>query len=220
MTVTERRRSTVPAAATGRRLLNYIVAVAVAGATACANVSARAPASTGWSGRAEPFGRRSGTASRLSPGEYRSRPCPTHLQRALRTASAGAFRSTALPTIGLPHGILQQRFASPRYDQLHPVRRYNSLPYRVLGRRTKQHHGFTTQGVQNRKYLLIRHSRGGLYVDGPFTQVGERAWLTLVHNHAKVIAACDFFVAVTATFRTLYVFVIMELGTREFSTRT
>jgi putative transposase len=39
-------------------------------------------------------------------------------------------------------------------------------------------------------------------------------WLTFVHNHAKVIVACDFFVVVTATFRTLYVFVIMELETR------
>jgi len=39
-------------------------------------------------------------------------------------------------------------------------------------------------------------------------------WLTLVHNDAKVIVACDFFAVVTATFRTLYVFVILELGTR------
>jgi putative transposase len=38
--------------------------------------------------------------------------------------------------------------------------------------------------------------------------------LTFVHNHAKVIVACDFFVVFTATFRTLYIFVIMELGTR------
>ena len=30
----------------------------------------------------------------------------------------------------------------------------------------------------------------------------------------RVIVACDFFAVVTATFRTLYVFVIMELGTR------
>jgi putative transposase len=42
----------------------------------------------------------------------------------------------------------------------------------------------------------------------------KQRWLTFVHNHAQVIVACDFFVVVTATFRTLYVFVIMELGTR------
>jgi hypothetical protein len=42
----------------------------------------------------------------------------------------------------------------------------------------------------------------------------KQRWLTFIHNHAKVIVACDFFVVVTATFRTLYVFVIMEMGTR------
>jgi hypothetical protein len=42
----------------------------------------------------------------------------------------------------------------------------------------------------------------------------KQRWLPFVHNHAKAIVACDFFVVVTATFRTLYVFVIMELGTR------
>jgi len=42
----------------------------------------------------------------------------------------------------------------------------------------------------------------------------KQRWLTFVHNHAKVIVASDFFVVVTATFRTLYVFVVMELGTR------
>src|SRR4051812_23028462 len=35
-----------------------------------------------------------------------------------------------------------------------------------------------------------------------------------VRNHAKGVVACDFFVVVTATFRVLYVFVVMELGTR------
>jgi hypothetical protein len=31
----------------------------------------------------------------------------------------------------------------------------------------------------------------------------KQRWLTFVHNHAKVIVACDFFVVVTATFRIL-----------------
>jgi hypothetical protein len=35
---------------------------------------------------------------------------------------------------------------------------------------------------------------------------------TFVHNHAKVIVACDFFVVVTTSFRILYVFVILEFG--------
>jgi transposase InsO family protein len=36
-------------------------------------------------------------------------------------------------------------------------------------------------------------------------------------NHAKGILACDFFVAVTATFRMLYVFVVIEHGTRRLA---
>src|ERR1022692_339457 len=51
--------------------------------------------------------------------------------------------------------------------------------------------------------------------DGPArTPDPKQRWLTFVHDHAKVIVACDFFVVITATFRTLYAFVIMELGTR------
>ena len=46
------------------------------------------------------------------------------------------------------------------------------------------------------------------------TRDPKQRWLTFVRNHAQVIVACDFFVVVTATFRTLYVFVIMELCSR------
>ena len=42
----------------------------------------------------------------------------------------------------------------------------------------------------------------------------RQRWLSFVRNHARVIVACDFFVVVTATFRMLYVFVIMDLDTR------
>ena len=38
--------------------------------------------------------------------------------------------------------------------------------------------------------------------------------MTFLRNHAQGIVACDFFVVVTATFRILYIFVILELGTR------
>jgi putative transposase len=37
----------------------------------------------------------------------------------------------------------------------------------------------------------------------------KQCWLTFVHNQAKVIVACDFFVVIAATFRTLYVFAVM-----------
>jgi putative transposase len=43
---------------------------------------------------------------------------------------------------------------------------------------------------------------------------GDQRWSTLLKNHAKAILACDFFVAVTATFRLLYVFVVIEHGSR------
>jgi len=38
---------------------------------------------------------------------------------------------------------------------------------------------------------------------------GDQRWSTFLKNHAKAILACDFFVAVTATFRMLYVFVVI-----------
>jgi len=36
----------------------------------------------------------------------------------------------------------------------------------------------------------------------------------LLNNHAKAIVACDFFLALTATFRMLHVFVVIEHGSR------
>ena len=46
---------------------------------------------------------------------------------------------------------------------------------------------------------------------------GDQRWSTFLTNHAKAILACDFFVAVTATFRMLYVFVVIEHGTRRLT---
>jgi putative transposase len=43
----------------------------------------------------------------------------------------------------------------------------------------------------------------------------KQRWLTFVHNHSNVMVACDFFVVITATFRTLYAFVVMEIGSRQ-----
>jgi len=41
-----------------------------------------------------------------------------------------------------------------------------------------------------------------------------QTWSTFVRNHARETLACDFFVAVTATFRLVYVFLVLEIGTR------
>ncbi len=44
--------------------------------------------------------------------------------------------------------------------------------------------------------------------------VPSQRWMTFVHNHAKAMLACDFFVSVSVRFRVMYVFVLMEVGTR------
>ncbi len=43
---------------------------------------------------------------------------------------------------------------------------------------------------------------------------GDQRWSTFLRNHARAVLACDFFVAVTVTFRLLYVFVVIEHGRR------
>ena len=43
---------------------------------------------------------------------------------------------------------------------------------------------------------------------------GDQRWSTFLRNHAQAIVACDFFVAITATFRQIYVFVVMHHGSR------
>jgi transposase InsO family protein len=59
-----------------------------------------------------------------------------------------------------------------------------------------------------RKYMPkhLDHGRG--------QHVPSQRWRTFVRNHAQSIIACDFCVVVTATFRLLYVFVLMEHATR------
>jgi transposase InsO family protein len=49
---------------------------------------------------------------------------------------------------------------------------------------------------------------------GPGQRATSQRWRTFVRNHAQAIIACDFCVVVTATFRLLYVFVVMDHATR------
>ena len=56
-----------------------------------------------------------------------------------------------------------------------------------------------------RRYLDMNPRRG---------KGTSQRWSTFVRNQAKGIVACDFFVSVTASFRVLYVFVAMEIGSR------
>jgi putative transposase len=48
----------------------------------------------------------------------------------------------------------------------------------------------------------------------PRNCVSSQRWSTFVRNHASAVLACDFFVTITARFRTLYVFVVLDVGTR------
>src|SRR5215472_18377896 len=45
-------------------------------------------------------------------------------------------------------------------------------------------------------------------------RVSSQRWSTFVRNHTECIVACDFMSAVTARFRIVYVFLILELGSR------
>jgi len=56
-----------------------------------------------------------------------------------------------------------------------------------------------------RRYLPARPPRGTHSL---------QAWSTFVRSHARSVLACDFFVVVTVTFRVVYVFVVLEVGTR------
>jgi putative transposase len=51
-------------------------------------------------------------------------------------------------------------------------------------------------------------------VGGPGKRCPSQRWSTFIHNHAQGIVACDFCVVVTATFRLLYVFVVIEHASR------
>ncbi len=46
-------------------------------------------------------------------------------------------------------------------------------------------------------------------------RISTQRWMTFVRNHASSLVACDFVTVVTATFRRLYVLVVMEVGTRK-----
>jgi len=56
---------------------------------------------------------------------------------------------------------------------------------------------------------LINSDRGARH--------SSQRWSTFVRNHAKAIIVADFLTVVTARFQFLYVFVVMEVGTRRIA---
>ena len=50
---------------------------------------------------------------------------------------------------------------------------------------------------------------------GPRVGRSSQPWSTFVRNHVRAMFACDSFVTITASSRTLYVFVILDVGTRQ-----
>ncbi len=60
-----------------------------------------------------------------------------------------------------------------------------------------------------RQYMGRASGRGGA-----LSRASGQRWATFVRNHAQALVACDFCVVVTATFRVLYVFVALEIGSR------
>jgi transposase InsO family protein len=67
--------------------------------------------------------------------------------------------------------------------------------------------GLTVSPRTVRRYMPCDPRRRG----GRPTQ----SWATFLHNHPGIVLACDFFLVVTARFRRLYVFVLIDIATRQ-----
>jgi putative transposase len=66
--------------------------------------------------------------------------------------------------------------------------------------------GLTLSPRTVRRYMPLRpRGRGGR---------STQSWVTFLRNHAGAVLACDFFIVVTATFQRLYVFIVLDIGTR------
>ena len=60
----------------------------------------------------------------------------------------------------------------------------------------------------------LRFAQDGAGLLALAARISSQRWRTFVRNHARSLIACDFLVVVTARFRVLYVFVLLEVATR------
>jgi hypothetical protein len=91
-------------------------------------------------------------------------------------------------------GVLFLRSASP-------IRGENLVLRKQLARYIER--GVKPRRVDQRTLVYVLKPQPG-------RSRGDQRWSTFLKNHAKAIVACDFFVSVTATFRVLYVFIVIE----------
>jgi len=91
----------------------------------------------------------------------------------------------------------------------------------LIRRMAAKNPGWGQERIADELKLKLRISISPRTVQKYLTANGPRRtpdphqrWLTFVRNHARVIVACDFFTVVTASFRIVYVFMVMELRRR------
>lgn len=92
---------------------------------------------------------------------------------------------------------------------------------RLIRTMAAQNLGWSEERIANELKLKlgirVAHSTVGKYMGRGNRHAPDptQRWLTFIRNHAQVIIASDFFTVVTAHFRILYVFFVMELGRRQ-----
>ena len=111
---------------------------------------------------------------------------------------SGVVLSCVRPELSAPRTFLRRQLAL-YIERGVPPRRVNELLLKL---------GIRVSPRTVRKYMPKR---------APGQRRGDQRWSTFLRNHATAILACDFFVTVTATFRMLYVFVVIEHGTRRLA---
>jgi hypothetical protein len=110
-------------------------------------------------------------------------------------------------------GVKSRRGRPPIPEELRALIRRIAIENRLWGEERIANELLLKLGIRIsprtvRKYMLKRP---------PGRPRGDLRWSTFLRNQATAILACDFFVAVTATFRMLYVFVVIEHGTRRLA---